>query len=292
MSPVAQLQCADAPAFFGKLCAMMNDNPASPPDPVMRQALERIGFHFDDGSVSFDYNALTLEDQRRLQAATVAARSFLDQKPGSDSTSTPANWIVLTDSYLGNYGRRYLKRAEIARWALGANLVDEVVYGYAIKDADGHWLRSVDNYKLELDPLPPVTSQGFWSVTIYAANGTLVDNPDARDAGVSYSAIGLPFVQAHEGVLNENGAMTLYLQAKAPEDRDSVAFQNWIPTPPVDADSQGSTDANDFIVFLRMYIPDQSIIQGDWQPNGIVRANLGPGLWVQTTYTDRKSKHP
>ena len=45
----------------------------------MRQALENIGFHFDDGSVSFDYNALTPEDQRRLQAATVAARSFLDQ---------------------------------------------------------------------------------------------------------------------------------------------------------------------------------------------------------------------
>lgn len=180
---------------------------------------------------------------------------------------------MLTDSSLGDYGRQYVNRAEIARWALGANLVEEVVYGYAIKDARGHWLRSESNYKLELDPLPPVSSQGFWSVTIYAANGTLVDNPEARDAGVSYSAIGLPFVQAHEGVLNENGGMTLYFQAKAPEDRESVAFQNWIPTPPVPADSEEATHENDFIVFLRMYIPEDAVM-GDppsWTPNGIVQ---------------------
>ena len=263
LSPVVQLKSMDAAAFFGKLAAMMNYNPlVLPRDKAMQPVLEEIGFQFkpaSDGStsVAFDYSQLSSEKKECLQAATLAGRQFLEEEPDSDG---PNNWILPTESYLGDYGVHYIERAKIARRAFGANLVQEVVYGYGLKDKHGHELKGEYNYKLRIAPLPPVS--GFWSVTVYASDGTLVNNPTAVKAGVTYSAIGLPPVQGHEGVLDPSGnSMTLFLQSKPPDEKDSYAFRNWIPTP----------ISGGFIVFLRMYIPGQPVLDGQWVPQAIER---------------------
>jgi len=103
-----------------------------------------------------------------------------------------------------------------------------------------------------------VNSGGFWSLTIYDADGKLVPSPDPVNA--NWNAVGMPFVQNHKACPNNDGSLDLYLQATEPP-QGSKQFCDWLPTP-----AKGG-----YIAFLRMYWPDQVILNKDWIPPGIVR---------------------
>lgn len=263
--PVRQVANMDACAFFGTLAAMMKTNPPLPPDDPVVKRLAKInivpGQSFDCSDPNLDR-----ETKAALQLAVVAAKKTLESGGGVEPTST--NWFVLTDN-LGDYGTEYLLRAIVAKQALGANLPEDAVYGYATMDNGGNPLKAGNRYvvSFEAGQLPPVNPAGFWSVTIYNADGTLVDNPV-----VNYNAIGVgplgPTIQDHNACFNADGSLDLYFQADQPSDPTQRC--NWIPISP-----QGSADPtkNDFIVFLRMYWPDQVVLDGGWIPPAVQKLN-------------------
>jgi len=94
--------------------------------------------------------------------------------------------------------------------------------------------------------VPPV--QFFWSVTMYHAQGLMVDNPIGR------YAIG---DRTPSLIRDADGGVRILLQNAPPGDLDTV---NWLPAP-----------AGPFMLMLRLYGPAAAAQAGRWTPPAIVR---------------------
>jgi hypothetical protein len=157
-------------------------------------------------------------------------------------------WQMNTDT-MGAYGDYYLKRAIVALVGLGANQADDAIYPLNVADADGKPVMAENNYVLRFDKseLPPV--RGFWSLTMYDAEGFQVANPLNRFAIGDRDAL----------KYNPDGSLELYVQHQSPgPERES----NWLPTPK--AGRLGLT--------MRLYAPKQEALDGRWNPPAIRRA--------------------
>ena len=90
-------------------------------------------------------------------------------------------WLVSL-GYIGDYGRNYLGRAVIARFALGANTAPETVYPSAVTDSGGRTLSGRHRYRMRFarGKLPP--ADAFWSITMYESDGYLHPNAARRYA--------------------------------------------------------------------------------------------------------------
>jgi hypothetical protein len=196
---------------------------------------------------------------------------------GSAIPPTSTNWSFLT-KILGDYQTHYFIRAVVANKALGANLPEDAVYGYAVADGSGQLLKIANWYKLHFNPktastgqLPPVNEKAFWSVTIYDSTGRLVDRTDIP-LETSYNAIGVgpvgfgATIQNHTACFNSDNSLDLYLQVEQPSGGTELC--NWLPLP-----QMPNTDStkSDFIVFLRMYWPDAVVLNGDWTPPPVLK---------------------
>jgi hypothetical protein len=259
-SPLNQVAGMDACAFFGTLAAMMKYNPSLPADTALAQKLADIGILPNQ---SFDCTTLRSTqrtDLAALQLAVVAARARLQVPPGLPQAKTNF-WLMPLD--VGTYGTNYLLRAQVAVNAFGANNPIDAVYGYGTLDGRALPLNGSNSYAIHFKPktaagnageIPPVNPKSFWSVTIYNQDGTLVANNV-----VTYNAIGIPQVQGHSACFNPDNSLDLYLQPSAPS--GGTPFCNWLPIP----------EGNPFIVFLRMYWPDNAVLSGHWVPPPIQR---------------------
>ncbi|MDG1334113.1 MAG: DUF1254 domain-containing protein [Crocinitomicaceae bacterium] len=286
-APFYQIQKMDASAFYGRMAAMLNYCPPldTKKDRKMVKKLEQIGFNFgttENPEVSFDFTELDLQSQATVQSALEAAAQFQEKRKGSNSSKTN-QWTFPRYKFLGDFGTKFKNRANIARWALGANRVEDCVYGYSTMDSNGNALSGNFKYELKFDGPIPLEKGSFWSVTIYNSDGTLVDNSNATKAGVDYDAIGQPLIQDHDVTVDPDGSITLYLQADAPP-ADSDKFNNWLPIP----NNEEFKGTKEFIVFLRIYSPilwgqERNIEKGplylvkgpngeNWIPNGITKA--------------------
>ena len=79
--------------------------------------------------------------------------------------------------------------------------------------------------------------------------GYLVDNPIDRYL-INSTTDGL--------VRGDDGSLTLYIQHDEPDTSEGRA--NWLPAP-----------TGPFYVVLRVYLPDQSVIDGAWEPPPVER---------------------
>lgn len=267
--PLSQVAGMDACAFFGAMGAMMQYNyPIAGQDDAILPKLSAIGFARQDQSPAYKPYDCTMQKDKllALQLAVAAARGFLSLAPTPPPTNT--FWTMVT-SGVGTYGSDYLLRAEVAQRALGANNPQDAVYGYTQMDGQGRNLDGTKSYTIHFGPpgtsegIPPIHEGGFWSLTIYDAQGKLVKNQDAINNGVNWNAIGGMMVQGHTACLNADGSLDLYLQPTAPP-QGTIQFCNWLPLPNTTAP---------FIAFLRMYWPTETILNKEWLPPGIVRTN-------------------
>lgn len=268
--PLRQVDGMDVCAFYQNLAAMLNYNPpVAGQDDALVRVLTRVGVTNLGSSDSaapyqpraFDCTQLDPSKVASLQQGINLAKTILDKVPATRPTRT--GWTVSLN--VGNYGRRYLLRAEVAQQALGANRAEDAVYGYTKSLPDGTALNGSDSYSIHFARpgvrrgIPPVNPGGFWSVTIYDLEGKLVPWPNTTDA-VTWNAVGQPFVQNHHACLNSDKSLDLYLQPDEPP-AGSKERCNWLPTP----------KGTGYIVFLRMYWPDASVLNGDWIPPAIVK---------------------
>jgi hypothetical protein len=273
-TPLHQVANMDACAFFGTLAAMLKTNsPLLPQDEPTVKRLAKInvvpGQPFDCSNPNLDSNT-----KAALQLAVVAARKTLQSTAGFGMPSTSTNWFMQT-KLLGDYGTHYFFRAVVAEKALGANLPEDVVYGYGVNDNDDNPLKSTNRYVLHFNAkgassfqLPPANPSAFWSVTIYNADGTLVDNKVVDYNAIGVGPHGQATIQGHTACFNADGSLDLYIQADPPSGH--IPFCNWLPISP-----QGSTDPKqpDFIVFLRTYWPDPIVLNGGWIPPAVQKVN-------------------
>jgi hypothetical protein len=192
-----------------------------------------------------------------LQAGEEAGRALIDQLAQSAATTNGWRSAVHLFDYntqalglgtiddpswkISDLTQAYATRAVVAREGLWGNHGYEAAYFLTFVDADDTELTGEHAYQLHLPSVPPVGA--FWSLSMYdRPDYYLVANPIDR-----YS-IG----SATEGlVFGDDGSLTVTMQRERPD--DAVRAANWLPAP-----------AGAFRPVMRMYIPDRSIIEGDY----------------------------
>jgi len=125
------------------------------------------------------------------------------------------------------------------------NVPQEAMYWTTNKDGAGQKLSGAHDYILRFPPssLPP--NNAFWSLTMGDARNRFVSNPINRYSVSDRSGL----------VQNPDGSVEIYIQHAAPAGRQS----NWLPAP-----------TGNFILWLRVYLPGQAIIDGKYQVPPVV----------------------
>ena len=138
----------------------------------------------------------------------------------------------------GEPGNGILKRAACSVTFLGPiNVPQEAMYWTTSKDGDGHTLSGTHNYIMHFAELPP--NHAFWSLTMGDAKNRFVANPLNRYSVSDRSGL----------VPNADGSVDIYIQNTAPAGHES----NWLPAP-----------SGKFILWLRVYLPDQTVLDGNY----------------------------
>ena len=151
---------------------------------------------------------------------------------------------------IGNYGTDYLLRAGVAEVGLVANTPEEAVYSAGLLSGNLLPLKGWGTpYVLHFAPgqEPPVGA--FWSVTAYDSAGRLVPNADLRYS-VSSS-------RPDELVRRPDGSIDIVFSPCDPGDPGA----NWLKVP-----------LGGFSAYLRMYVPDPSVLDGTWKAPAIVHS--------------------
>jgi hypothetical protein len=155
-------------------------------------------------------------------------------------------WITMFG--LGVPGNGMLLRAAHAQIFPGPVTVpQEAMYWWTRSDGAGHTLSGGHDYIMHFPPggLPP--NDAFWSLTMGSARNRFVPNPLNRYSVSDRSGL------AH----NADGSVDVYIQKTAPAGHES----NWLPAP-----------AGDFILWLRVYLPGQAILDGKYEVPPVARA--------------------
>jgi hypothetical protein len=136
----------------------------------------------------------------------------------------------------------------VALVGLVANTPDQALYFPGLLDSNYLPLKGFRSYLIRYAPgeAPPIDDGGFWSLTVYNADGTLVTTTQ-------------PNVFSNGPLITKpDGSIDVILSQVDPGDPTS----NWLQTP-----------AGDFSVYLRVYAPGQAAADGTWLPQGIQRTS-------------------
>ena len=162
-------------------------------------------------------------------------------------TPLPHYWT--THSNGGEFGTDYFMRTAIARSGILVQKSNETKYFHQDLDDAGQRLNGDGCYAMTFarGQLPP--TQAFWSLTLYDAFHHLAPNAVAR------FSIG----SKNDLVLDEDGALTIFVQTDEPA--DPIQRANWLPAP----------EAQDFSLVLRACWPSAAILNGRWVPPAVER---------------------
>jgi hypothetical protein len=234
-----QVNQMSAAVFFKNLARLMKENPPALEDAPILEKMAKIGLV---PGQEFDINKVDPAIARGLENAPKKAlgKIVAYQKEAGKNVN---GWVFSTKT--GKYGTDYLQRALVAAIGLGANLPQDAIYPYTTVDENGGPLNGFNHYVIHFpkDQIPPV--KGFWSLTMY--NDQYFFVPNTLNRYTLSPRDSLKF--------NPDGSLDLYIQNTSPgKDKES----NWLPAP-----------AGRFILMLRMYWPDESVINGTWKPPAV-----------------------
>jgi hypothetical protein len=125
------------------------------------------------------------------------------------------------------------------------NAPQEAMYWTTKVDGAGHTLSGTHDYVIHFPSggLPP--NNAFWSLTMGDAKNHFVANPLNRYSVSDRSGL----------VPNADGSVEIYIQKAPPSGHES----NWLPAP-----------SGEFILWLRAYLPGQTILDGEYQVPPVV----------------------
>jgi hypothetical protein len=127
------------------------------------------------------------------------------------------------------------------------NVPQEAMYWTTKVDGAGQNLSGAHDYILHFAPegLPP--NNAFWSLTMADAHQRFVPNPINRYSVSDRSGL----------VQNADGSVDIHIQNTAPAGHES----NWLPAP-----------SGKFILWLRVYLPGQTVLDGTYKVPPVVEA--------------------
>ena len=242
-------------SVLNAISTAMTQNPAYPSDTYASQLakLAKIGVGPDPSDPT---TALKVQDYlgpiSQLTAAIATQVTALLLPPLTEFIQTLSaiqnhGWAV-TRPNIGDFGTDYVYRAGVAFVGLVANTPDQALYYPGMLDSTYLPLNGNRTYLIHYAPgeAPPTLDGGFWSLTVYNSDGTLVDSSTLN-------------VYSNGDVITKpDGSIDVILSQQDPGDDTS----NWLQTP-----------AGGFSVYLRIYAPRAPASDGTWLPAGIKRTS-------------------
>lgn len=235
--PPDQVKAMDPMAFFTAFAKAMKANPPHAEDAPMVHKLALLGIV---PGQDFDASKISADQRLAINEGVPEAAARIDGMTTS-VTSTKKGWAGFMKD-IGRYGTNYGARAFIARFAIGANPPEDAVYLNCSADGTGELLNGANRYRVHFDKgdLPPV--KAFWSLTAYDQGGYFIKNP------INRYAIG----DRDPLKFNSDGSLDIYIQSQTPgSDRES----NWLPS-----------GDGPFNLTIRLYWPEDAILNGTWHP--------------------------
>lgn len=223
---------SDSLRFYKYLAFAMSQNQVLKEDKSLVGQFERIGIK--DGK----FNEESLSPSRLKGLKEAALDGPLAILASMYSSSYINNgWNVALK--LDNFGYDYSFRSLIAGPYLGGQGEKEAMYPIRFTDSNNNPVSGINSYTIHFDQEPPVNS--FWSLTLYDANNKLFYDNILNRYKFSTESKGLN--------KNEDGSFEILIQNKKPENLD-----NWLPAP-----------KGGFYLILRMYEPDQTVIDLEYK---------------------------
>lgn len=201
------------------------------------------------------YQKLASDPGQREQLARMLRDKVVPSFLGfavTKSGSFQNNWLATIGT--GTYGSDYRKRTAANLVGLWANTNAEVVYYVVTKDADDKPLNGDNAYVLKFsgNERPEAMVNAYWSIILVdVPDYRVVPNPMNRFNFNSYSGL----KSAPDGSLS-------LLFANAP-DASLAPDSNWLPAP----------KGRGFSLTLRMYVPKQAVLRGEWFPPALQRVD-------------------
>ena len=209
-------------------------------DTFIRQ-LRRIGLTVAGG---FAWRNLDEDTRTGLARAIAAAERITDHAYFGAATMVDG-WRYT--SATGRAAHDFALRAAFAKYILGANVPEELVYPNVAVDGDGDPLTGENRYQLRFAPdqIPPVSV--FWNMSMYDQDQLFIENDFGR-----YS-IG----STTEGLTTaRDGSLAILIQHEQPEDTS-----NWLPAP----------ESGPFNLTMRMYGAQTPVLDGSYRLPPVTR---------------------
>jgi hypothetical protein len=192
----------------------------------------------------FEWNGLDEGRRRGLARAITAGERIVDAAWASTGETTNGWKYTLAG---GRAGHDLALRAALAKYEVGAQLCDQVIYPNCTVDERGEKLDGANKYVLHFnaDKLPPVVT--FWNLAMYGPDMLFVENEIGRCS----------FGSTTDGLKNNaDGSLTILIQKDRPSD-----ISNWLPAP-----------AGSFNLTMRFYGPLPSVLDGSYRLPAVKRA--------------------
>jgi hypothetical protein len=149
----------------------------------------------------------------------------------------------------GEPGNGILLRAACGVIFMGPiNVPQEAMYWKTKVDGAGQKLSGAHNYIMHFPAGQLPQNDAFWSLTMGDAKNHFVANPINRYSLSDRSGL----------AQNADGSVDIYIQNAAPAGHES----NWLPAP-----------TGNFILWLRVYLPGQTILDGEYKVPPIAEVN-------------------
>ena len=161
----------------------------------------------------------------------------------SSYVTTVDGWSTIVGC--GEPGNGLVFKAACANRFPAVNVPREALYWTTNNDGAGQVLSGQHDYTLRFPPggLPPTSA--FWSLTMGDAREKFVPNPINRYSVSDRSGL----------VPSAGGSIDIYIQNAAPPGHES----NWLPAP-----------SGKFVLWLRVYLPGQPILDGKYRVPPVV----------------------
>jgi len=222
-----------------------------PPPPADAPILEKLArYNIGPGLAPTKLNSSKGTLDGLGEAVTLGPQKvLLDAKETLEAGFAVHNgWLV---GNLGKYGTNYRLRVLADRLGVGAPTPNQAIYPLALTDRNGVTLNgSTTRYVMHFPATDfPVPVMGFWSLTMYTAEGLFVHNSLDRYTLGDRSDL----------TFNLDGSLDVYMQTAEPT--NEAQLTNWLPAP-----------AAGFHTIIRLYgVPEEEIprilagSEGSWQ---------------------------
>ncbi len=243
-TPIRMVFSMGPAEYFDRVNRLMIDNPPYAEDAPILEVIAQIGvgpgLTFDPGILGND----AAENWKRMVGGLANGLLSKNQKFMVENKS-----FRFFGAPISRFGTEYEYRCLIAIGGFGANPVDTAVYMKSGTDDTRAVLNGKNRYVMHIEAggMPPFKEKGFWSVTAYNDEDFLIENPIDR-----YS-----LGDRTDFEKNEDGSVDIYIQKDEPEGHRA----NWLPV-----------SGDGFHLFLRIYRPEDSVLDGSWTAPSIIRA--------------------